>query len=341
MVGSSAPRCDQLGLEIESAHSGHADVEHQTAGLRGLVLAQELRRRRVGSHGEADGFEQPSQRVAHRAIVVDDEDDRFGLRRHRDLRVRLAARRGRRRRGAGSEKPTTRPPCASTIERLMWRPSPSPSRLVVKNGSKRRLAAACETPLPVSLTTSSTAAPSSAPVSMLSSRGAPAAVGHGLEAVAHQVEDHLLELDRVDLDVEPLRRELRAAARCPGRAPRPRRSAAPRARAGSDRRSPGWPRRCARTRGCGAGSPRRAAPRRRSRRRPRGGLPARRRRRGCAARCRWRSSTIADRGWLISCARPAAMPPSVLSRAACASPAWCCRARSSSSAASARRRSRW
>ncbi len=104
--GQLGAALDQLGLEIESAHSGHAHVEYQTAGLRGLVLAQELRRRRVGSHGEADGFEQPSQRVAHRAVVVDDEDDRFGLRRHGDLRVRLAARRGRRRRGAGSETPT-------------------------------------------------------------------------------------------------------------------------------------------------------------------------------------------------------------------------------------------
>src|SRR5262249_56866751 len=47
------------------------------------------------------------------------------------------------------------PPCASTIERLIDRPRPRPSRLVVKNGSKSRPAASGGTPVPVSLTVTS------------------------------------------------------------------------------------------------------------------------------------------------------------------------------------------
>src|SRR5262249_11316320 len=101
----AAPR--ELGLEIESAHPRHAHVQDQAARLRRVVIREELRSRGVGAHGKPHRVEQPAQRVPHRAVVVDDEDNR--LRRHRASLGPRAGRRGMRRPGAGSAKPTAVP----------------------------------------------------------------------------------------------------------------------------------------------------------------------------------------------------------------------------------------
>src|SRR5262249_28650522 len=57
---------------------------------------------------------------------------------------------------AGSFLTMMRPPWASTIAGLIVKPMPTPSGLVVKNGSKMRPRSASEMPLPESCTPSST-----------------------------------------------------------------------------------------------------------------------------------------------------------------------------------------
>src|SRR5262249_39061278 len=94
----AAPR--ELGLEIETAHPRHAHVQDQAPRLRRIVIREELRGRRVGAHRKAHRVEQPAQRVPHRAVVVDDEDN--GFRRHRASLWPPGGRRGMRRPGADS-----------------------------------------------------------------------------------------------------------------------------------------------------------------------------------------------------------------------------------------------
>ena len=48
----------ELLLQLQAAHAGHADVEHQAAGLRGLIGGEEFLRRRVQGALQPHGLEQ-------------------------------------------------------------------------------------------------------------------------------------------------------------------------------------------------------------------------------------------------------------------------------------------
>ena len=68
-------RSNQLSLEVEAAHSGQPDVEHNTTRRRGELVLQEFRRRAEQSGLKADRSKQAAQRFANLRVVIDDEND--------------------------------------------------------------------------------------------------------------------------------------------------------------------------------------------------------------------------------------------------------------------------
>lgn len=70
-------------LQIEAAHARHTHIEHETSGLIGLPVGQELLRRSERGRGQTRGFQQQTQLISHRIIVIDDEH--HGLSIHTDL----------------------------------------------------------------------------------------------------------------------------------------------------------------------------------------------------------------------------------------------------------------
>jgi hypothetical protein len=68
-------RRGQLSLEVEAAHSGQPDVEHNAAWRVREPVLQEFRRRAEQSWLEADRSKQAAQRIANLRVVIDDEDD--------------------------------------------------------------------------------------------------------------------------------------------------------------------------------------------------------------------------------------------------------------------------
>jgi hypothetical protein len=59
-------------LQLEAAHARHADVGHETRMAAGVVVFQELERRRMELAVEADRSQQQTERIAHRIVVVDE-----------------------------------------------------------------------------------------------------------------------------------------------------------------------------------------------------------------------------------------------------------------------------
>ena len=82
--------------------------------------------------------------------------------------------------------------------RLIDSPTPIPASLVVKNGWNRLARTASGRPWPVSATTISTMPSATGPLDTTSSRRGE--FGHRLHRVAHQVDQHLLDLDAVGDD---------------------------------------------------------------------------------------------------------------------------------------------
>ncbi|MNJ68901.1 hypothetical protein D3C77_651940 [compost metagenome] len=64
---------DQLFLEFQAAHAGHAHVGDQHADLAGVVVFQEGFTAGIGANAIAIGFQQPAQRIADRFVVVNYE----------------------------------------------------------------------------------------------------------------------------------------------------------------------------------------------------------------------------------------------------------------------------
>src|SRR5215470_5139651 len=67
----------QFLLQHRPAHMRHADIEHQTARTMGIVAIKEFTRRAKRRRGQPDRSDQLGDRVAHRFIIVNDEDRRF------------------------------------------------------------------------------------------------------------------------------------------------------------------------------------------------------------------------------------------------------------------------
>src|SRR5882672_5123931 len=171
----------ELLVKRQSAHPWQSYVEHETARCVRRLALQKLLRRGEHAHLKAHTVHEILERQAHRWIIVDDEDD-GSLLNHDETPLRtdpgprmpshpslyqVTARIY----GAGSltgnEKENAvpwgvfaaadrRPPCASRIDRLIDKPMPSPSSLVVKKGSNRRGACSGSSPVPESRTSTDT-----------------------------------------------------------------------------------------------------------------------------------------------------------------------------------------
>src|SRR5262249_51753954 len=126
---------------------------------------QEIAGRRVGPDSIAGGDEQALERRAQRFVIVDDMDD-WWIRAHADAPLgpcaTPAAAVAAARRTRNVAPPCTLfsarmdPPCASTIDLTMARPSPMPSAFVDQNESNRCAKFSGAIPCPRSATAIST-----------------------------------------------------------------------------------------------------------------------------------------------------------------------------------------
>jgi hypothetical protein len=82
-------------------------------------------------HGKSGRAEEPIGRHPHRAVIVDYEDERHPFRHGISVAVAVGTVNAKVVPGPALGSAHNRPPCASTIERLMARPMPIPSGLVV------------------------------------------------------------------------------------------------------------------------------------------------------------------------------------------------------------------
>ncbi len=146
-IGIWALACAELVLEVEPAHARQPDVEHQAARrIAEARVLQELRRRAEQLHLVADRAEEvaqarcacPRHRRSRRRWAAAPARPVSWLRLMRallcDRQADMEARAG----PPAGWSAQMRPPWASTIERLIDRPMPMPSRRVVKKASNRR-----------------------------------------------------------------------------------------------------------------------------------------------------------------------------------------------------------
>src|SRR5689334_22831196 len=126
----------ELLLKLEAAHAGHADVEHQAAGLRLAVCRQEFLRGGMQLAGEADGLEQRSHGVANAGIVID--HDHLSLLVHARSSAGCNLKNTQAPRSGDWPAPGSRTPmvprCDCMMVRLMASPRPVPDFLVVAKG---------------------------------------------------------------------------------------------------------------------------------------------------------------------------------------------------------------
>ena len=73
-------RLGELGLKIEPALSGQPDIEHEAAGSIRKLAAQQVRGRTEHLGPQAYRSQQVGERVAHGGVIVNDENNRLGLR---------------------------------------------------------------------------------------------------------------------------------------------------------------------------------------------------------------------------------------------------------------------
>lgn len=129
----------QFVLHVQPAHAGHPHVEQDAGMAAALAGIEEVPALGEGPCLEADRFQQPDRRFEHALVVVDHVDQRFVRHSHRYPPVAPAA--------SGSRQFMSNPPSAgssasrvppkpSTMLRLIDRPRPSPSGLLVWNGVK-------------------------------------------------------------------------------------------------------------------------------------------------------------------------------------------------------------
>src|SRR5438105_2099857 len=137
-------------LEIEPAQARQPDVEHQAAGNIRRRAGEELLRGREGLDLQPCRPDQTCQSLSNGVVVVHDEHGCSRLGHDSVYTLVGSVRENVAPRGELSEA-HKRPPCDSTMERLIDSPIPSPRGLVVKNASK--IWSRCGgRPLPVSRT---------------------------------------------------------------------------------------------------------------------------------------------------------------------------------------------
>ena len=130
MTGKIDALFHQLLLERQSAHARQPHVEHEAAGYVRPRRLHEFLRRGGEDHVEPHRPQQILERVAHRRVVVDDEDG-WAILAHEWASSGTGIE-NRKTAPLGSfELADSRPPCASMIERLIDKPMPMPCALVV------------------------------------------------------------------------------------------------------------------------------------------------------------------------------------------------------------------
>ena len=129
----------QKSLKLQTVHTGHADIEDQTARLRRVVLIEEglgiFKRFRLVT----DGLQKQRQGIANRRVIVDHKDERFGI---HDSDFRSSGMRpfGKHSSGGkvnvklrprcGFDSAFNCPACDSMIDRQIARPMPRPVAFV-------------------------------------------------------------------------------------------------------------------------------------------------------------------------------------------------------------------
>ncbi len=181
--------------QVEPAHSRHTNVRHRQTRPRSRWGPQKsLRRTRRRIVSKPADPQQQFQRIAHRLVVVDDIYEPLvahGAPSPRNGSVKLNV----------APPPSLfsariSPPCASTMPRLIDRPTPSPCDLVVKNGSNNRDKASGAMPDAGVGDGDLEHAPPTSRLVHSQIRGAARSIASS--AVAQQIDQHLFDLHSVD-----------------------------------------------------------------------------------------------------------------------------------------------
>jgi hypothetical protein len=126
--GSTFP---QAGQELQARHTGHAHVDDQAAVTRRVEGIEELLRRSKRLRRDFFGTQQKHQGIPDCLVIIDNGNHATGI-------VHLYSARGRVSRNTTPlESPGSkdrRPPCASTMDRVIVNPKPIPCTLVVAKG---------------------------------------------------------------------------------------------------------------------------------------------------------------------------------------------------------------
>ena len=196
-----------LPLQIEAVDVRQLDIEDEAGGdvrfFRADIVAG--RSERHGAH--AVRRQEFAERLPDALIVIDDEDDMV-VRRHAaafastgKVKMNFAP--------CGSFfSAHSRPPCDSTIERQIASPMPIPCSFVVKNGSN--ILSGNSTPAPAVADLGLDHIPDPAHA-QAENPGVRSGV-HRFDAVAHQIDQHLLNLDTIERDERKIAFDVRIDA---------------------------------------------------------------------------------------------------------------------------------
>src|SRR5258706_4026454 len=117
-------------MKVEPAQARHPDIEDEACGGVRARRVQEVLGGSEGFGAQPDRPDQAAERLAHGRVVVDHED--HGLRRlHAAVRAASGNVNWKVSPAISFALAQSRPPWASTIDRLIARPIPMPSGLVV------------------------------------------------------------------------------------------------------------------------------------------------------------------------------------------------------------------
>src|SRR6266478_3729843 len=146
----------QVALKVQTVNSWKSHVQNQATWRVRPLATQELLRRPEGLGAQAHRLKQALDGGTHQVVVINDKHRGDGCGRHSwtstlvgKVRLKLAPR---------GKLPVAhrRPPCDSTMERLIRSPMPVPWDLVVKNALKICSTCSAGRPTPESLTDTKT-----------------------------------------------------------------------------------------------------------------------------------------------------------------------------------------
>ena len=130
-------RADQLALQVKPTQAGHAYVQDQARRTVAIAATQKFLGRREALDRQAYGCNQAGERLADGNVVVNNEYNLF-CQLHCASALAVGNLSWNVAPGPLLRVAHSRPPCVSTMERLIANPIPIPLGLVVKKGSKTR-----------------------------------------------------------------------------------------------------------------------------------------------------------------------------------------------------------